>query len=185
MGEDVTRHRYPLQALFGDYARAGFGLALCLAPLLLIDLAGPMVALFAALSALFAWFGLRTGLRQMSWIELSPEAIEQCGPQPRRLDWPELETVRLAYYAPRRQRDQGWLQLSLRGHGRSAIRVDSTIEGFDEVLRRTQAVVDAKGIELDPTTAGNFAALGLAGEGRETAQPMRTATFSSSPASRL
>lgn len=185
MGEDVTRHRYPLQALLGDYARAGFGLALCLAPLLLIDLASPMVVLFAALSALFAWFGLRTGLRQMSWIELSAEAIEQCGPQPRRLGWPELETVRLAYYAPRRQRDQGWLQLSLRGQGRSAIRVDSTIEDFHEVLRRTQAVVDARGIELDPTTAGNFAALGLAGEEHKTAAPVHAAGWSSSPASRL
>lgn len=155
----MTRHHYPRSSLYGDYLRAGFGLVLTAGPALLVDLADPVAVLFTALAALFAWFGVRTALRQLSWIELSPEAIAVRGPFERRLPWHDLERVKLAYYAPRRSPDGGWLQLTLRGDRGRPIRVDSTLEDFDQVLAQVRSEVDAQSLPLDPTTASNFDAM--------------------------
>lgn len=184
----MSRHRYPLTRLYLDYLRVAFGLALTIGPLLLLDLASAMTWLLSGLALLFGWFGLRTGLRQLSWIELSPDAIAIHGPVARHLPWEQLAGVKLAYYAPRggkssrrstlerddrsgdrtagRSADRsGWLQLTLRpAHGRP-IRVESTLDGFDQVLRRALAAVARKQLVLDPTTSANLAALGLDRDG--------------------
>ena len=174
----MSRHHYPISSLSSDYLRVAVGLGLTLGPLLLLDLATPVAWLLSVLAVLFVWFGLRTGLRQLSWVELSPQGIAIRGPLGRSLAWDELTRMKLAYYAPRgwssaRRRDRhrepgerdegrrGWLQLTLQGaHGRP-IRVESTLEGFEQVLRRTMATVSQKQLGLDPTTAANLAALGL------------------------
>ncbi|HEX5080376.1 MAG TPA: hypothetical protein VFV80_14580 [Geminicoccaceae bacterium] len=186
----MSRHHYPISSLSSDYLRVAVGLALTLGPLLLLDLARPVAWLLAVLAALFAWFGLRTGVRQLSLVELSPEGIAIRGPFGRSLAWDELARVRLAYYTPRgwssaRRRDRGgepgerdpgrrgWLQLTVQGtHGRP-IRVESTLEGFEQVLRRTMATVSQKQLGLDPTTAANLAALGL--DRDDPAPPLRPA----------
>jgi hypothetical protein len=157
----MSEHRYPAATVWADYLRAGGGLTLTLGPLLLLDLADPLAVLFAGLALLFAWFGLRTALRQASCIELSPEGIAQLGPIERRLRWHELRGVKLAYYGPRRARERGWLQLTLRGGGRHAIRIDSTIDGFERVLSQAQAAAAARDLPLDDATASNLAALRL------------------------
>jgi len=157
--QSMTRHHYPRSSLYGDYLRAGFGLVVTAGPVLLVDLADPIAVLFAALAVLFAWFGARTAVRQMSWVEMSPEAIAVRGPFERHLPWRQLERVKLAYYAPRRSRDGGWLQLTLRGDAGRPIRVDSTLEDFDQVLAQVRSEVEAQALALDPTTASNFDAL--------------------------
>ena len=97
----MSRHCYPLTTLYLDYLRVAVGLALTIGPLLLLDLATAMVWLLSGLALLFGWFGLRTGLRQLSWVELSPDAIAIHGPVARQLAWEQLTGVKLAYYAPR------------------------------------------------------------------------------------
>ncbi|HEX2477773.1 MAG TPA: hypothetical protein VHK45_00730 [Geminicoccaceae bacterium] len=168
-----TPLRYPLATLYTDYLRAAAGLALTLGPLLLLDVAYPLVALLAALGLLFAWFGLRTVTRHLSRVELSGSAIAVRGPRPRYLAWGELERVRLAHYAPRRARDDGWLQLTLRGAGGPSIRLDSTLVGFEEVLGAASRAARAKALPLDAATQANLAALGLAASGsRDEALPV-------------
>lgn len=169
----MTRHRYPIAILYPDYLRVALGLALSAGPLLLLDLAPAIAWLLAGVALLFVWFGLRTGLRQLSWVELSPQAIAIRGPFGRQLSWDQLARMKLAYYAPRSARGRrrheerrdgdrpGWLQLTLRGARGRPIRVESTLDGFDLVLRRAMASVDRKGLELDPTTQANLTALGL------------------------
>ena len=156
----TSEHRYPTSSVYPDYGRVALGLAVTLPPLLLIDLPVVVVALFTALAALFVWFGWRTWLRQRSWVELSPEAIAVRGPFDRRLDWHRLERLKLAYYAPRGSRQDGWLQLTLRGAGGRSIRLDSALEGFDRVLAKAAGAVAARELELDPATAANLAAMG-------------------------
>jgi hypothetical protein len=158
----MAQHRYPAKSLAPDYLRVAFGLAATLGPLLALDLARPVTAGLAGLGLLFAWFGVRTGLRQASWIELTAGDIALCGPVRRRLPWPQLRRLQLAYYAPRRARRDGWLQLTLRGADGPAIRVDSTLEGFDELLRQAVGVAARNDLRLDATTEANLAALGLA-----------------------
>jgi hypothetical protein len=174
----MSRHHYPISALYADYLRVAVGLALTLGPLLLLDLAAPIAWLLGALALLFVWFGLRTGLRQLSAVELSPQGIAIRGPFGRSLAWDELARMKLAYYAPRswssaRRRDRqhergerdegprGWLQLTLQGTRGPPIRVESTLEGFDQVLRPAMAAVARRQLSLDPTTTANLAALGL------------------------
>jgi hypothetical protein len=174
----MSRHHYPVSTLYSDYLRVAVGLALTLGPLLLLDLAAPIAWLLSALAILFVWFGLRTGLRQLSAVELSPRGIAIRGPLGRSLAWDELARMKLAYYAPRswssaRRRDRhhergerdegrrGWLQLTLQGTRGRPVRVESTLEGFDRVLRRAMATAARKQLSLDPTTTANLTALGL------------------------
>lgn len=178
----MSRHHYPIATLSSDYLRVAVGLALTLGPLLLLELATPIAWLLTALAILFLWFGLRTGLRQLSAVEVSPQGIAVRGPFGRQLAWDELAHMKLAYYAPRvwgsprrrdrhhergverQERDQGqrgWLQLTLQGPRGRRVRVESTLEGFDQVLRRAMAAAARKQLELDPTTTANLSALGL------------------------
>jgi hypothetical protein len=169
----MTRHRYPIAILYPDYFRVALGLALTAGPLLLLDLAPAIAWMLAGVALLFVWFGLRTGLRQLSWVELSPQAIAIRGPFGRQLSWDHLARMKLAYYAPRgargRRRNEergdgdqsGWLQLTLRAARGRPIRVESTLEGFDLVLHRAMASAERKDLELDPTTLANLTALGL------------------------
>jgi hypothetical protein len=161
----MSHHHYPTTALYPDYLRVAFGLTLTAGPLLLLDLATVPAWLLGGLALLFGWFGLRTGMRQLSSIELSPEALAVHGPLRRRLAWRQLERLKLAYYAPRRARDGGWLQLTLRGAEGRPIRMESSLDGFDQVLRRAVDAAAANGLELDPTTEANLASLGLAEPG--------------------
>lgn len=177
----MSRHHYPIGTLSSDYMRVAVGLALTLGPLLLLDLAAPIAWLLAALALLFFWFGLRTALRQLSAVELSPQGIAIRGPFARHLAWDELARMKLAYYAPRGwggprrrerhhqhdvrserdERQRGWLQLTLQGARGRPIRVESTLEGFDQVLRRAMATAGRKQLDFDPTTTANLSALGL------------------------
>jgi hypothetical protein len=177
----MSRHHYPVSALSSDYLRVAGGLALTLGPLLLLDLAAPIAWLLGALAVLFVWFGLRTGLRQLSAVELSPQGIAIRGPFGRSLAWDELARMKLAYYAPRawnsaRRRDRhhergepgerdagqrGWLQLTLQATRGRPLRVESTLEGFDQVLHSAMATAARRQLDLDPTTMANLSALGL------------------------
>jgi hypothetical protein len=200
----MSRHHYPISSLSSDYLRVAVGLALTVGPLLLLDLAAPIAWLLSVLAILFVWFGLRTGLRQLSSVELSPQGIAIRGPFGRSLAWDELARMKLAYYAPRgwsraRRRDRhhergerdegqrGWLQLTLQATRGRPVRVESTLEGFDQVLRRAMATASQKQLGLDPTTTANLAALGLDGEHPAHA-PLRPAAsdrgFAASPGPR-
>jgi hypothetical protein len=153
--------RYPITALYRDYLRAAFGLALTAGPLLLLDPVGVVAAVLGLLGLLFAWFGARTVLRHLSRVELSGNAIALRGPVSRRLAWDELERLKLAYYAPRRSRDDGWMQLTLRARNGAAIRLDSTLPGFNQVLGQASRAARANSLSLDAATHANLAALGL------------------------
>jgi hypothetical protein len=157
----MERYRYPATTLIPDYLRVAFGVVITAGPLVALDLARGVAILLAGLTLLFLWFGVRTALRQFSWIELSAAEIALCGPIRRRLSWQEVRRLQLAYYAPRRARQDGWLQLTLRGPSGPAIRVDSTLDGFDDVLRRATGAAARNELPLDPATQANLAALGL------------------------
>ncbi len=158
----MQHYRYPATTLVSDYLRVAFGLVATAGPLLALDLARAVAVVLSGLALLFAWFGVRTALRQLSWIELSATDIALCGPIRRRLPWQQIQRLQLAYYAPRRARRDGWLQLTLRGREGSAIRVDSTLDGFDELLRRAAGAAARNQLALDPATEANLAALGVA-----------------------
>ena len=72
----MARYQYPASTLLPDYLRVAFGLAVTAGPLLALDLANVIAALLGALALLFAWFGVRTVLRQLSWVELQSKSVK-------------------------------------------------------------------------------------------------------------
>jgi hypothetical protein len=150
-----------MATLYADYLRAGFGLALTAGPLLLLDVADALALVLGTLALLFAWFGARTVLRHLSRVELSQHGVALRGPVARRVPWADLDRIKLAYYAPRRARDQGWMQLTLHAGDGAAIRLDSTLTGFDQVLAQASRAATANALPLDAATHANLAALGL------------------------
>ena len=156
----MTDHRYPADAVIGDYGRAAGGFTLMGLPLATLDLTAWLAAVFALLAVLFAVFGLRTALRHVSPVEVTEEAIAAGGPFPARIAWRDLREVSLGYYATRRDGKNGWMQLELAGGGKK-LRLDSRIEGFDDIVAKAARVAETSGIPLGMTTAANFAALGF------------------------
>jgi hypothetical protein len=167
----MSMHQFDRPSLYLDYTRAAFGLAVTAGPLLLLDLLPVIAWPFALLALLFAWFGVRTLVRHLSRVELSASRIALEGPLPRSVAWEELREVRLAYFAPRRAHGRGWLQLTLRGRSRRPLRLESTLDGFEDVLRCVRQVVATRELPLDPTTASNFAAVGMPTAGHSNEDP--------------
>ena len=157
----MTRHAYPMSALLSDYARASFGLALALPPLLFLPLNRYVALLFLLLCALFIVFASRTVLRQLGPVEMTEAEIRSTGPFARRLEWAALDELRLAYYATRRDGSSGWMQLALRA-GRRRLKLDSRIEGFAAIVGRAVAAARQRQVRLSPTTTSNLVALGIA-----------------------
>lgn len=156
----MSLHRYGIHALAGDYMRAGAGLAIAGAPLLMLDVAGVVAVTLGGLAVLFAVFGARTAWRHRTVLEITGDGIILREPARRQVRWSELTGCRLDYFAPRREDGEGWMQLTVKGAGQT-IRVESTIAGFDRIAAAVAGAATACEIELTDITAANFNALGI------------------------
>lgn len=156
----MVTYRYPTSELAGDYARAGFGLICTAGPLLFMNVASVMLWVLGGLSLLFATFGVRTAIKQATTFELDAEGIVARGPKTTKLFWTGLSGVTLRYFSTRKDREKGWMQLILKGEPGS-IRVDSTLDGFQDVVERAARAVKAHNVPLDPPTIANFRAAGV------------------------
>jgi hypothetical protein len=153
--------RYPAGALAADYLRAGLGLAATAGPLAFVDPAPAVAWILAALAALFLVYCARTVRRQLTSIELTETGIRARGPLGAGIRWDELRSIRLDYYSTRRDREGGWMQLTLRG-ARSALRVDSELDGFADLVRAAAGEARRHGRELGPDSLENLKALSCA-----------------------
>jgi hypothetical protein len=156
----MTRHAYPTSAMISDYVRAAAGLvpAIVLLAIVPVGLVGGTV--LGGFAALFAVFGLRTALRHGTHIEATEAALRASGLLRAAISWSELDRIKLAYYSTHRDRRAGWMQLELRS-GWSTLRVDSRIEGFDELVKASARAAERRGLSLDGATAVNLQALGV------------------------
>ena len=158
----VKQFRYPAPPLYGDYARAAAGLALTGIPPLLVPLSAWVAVPMMLAAALFVVFGARTAQRHATVIEMDDKGITARGPLGGSISWEHLAQVRLNYYSTRRDRGLGWMQLKLKGAGSGeTVRLESTLDGFDEIAERVADVARRKGIGMTETTISNFAALGI------------------------
>lgn len=151
-------YRYPARSLAAEYARAGIGAALFLAALAWLEPVAAIGGLLAAGAALFLVYFARTVCRQLTRIEQDETGIRAHGPLGAAIRWADLRSLRLDYYSTRRDQEEGWMQLRLRG-ARGTIRVDSGLDGFSELARLAAARARGCGLELDDTTRANLALL--------------------------
>jgi hypothetical protein len=159
----MTVYRYPHRALIGDYLRSSVGLGVGLGVLITVPPSPAIVVVFGGITLLFLVFGFRTVQRHLARVALTSEGIWSRGLTTRSIPWPELDRLTLRYYGTRRQRREGsggFFQLTLHG-GKNAIRLESSIEGFDEIVRQAGIAARANGISVDPASAGNLLDMGI------------------------
>jgi hypothetical protein len=163
----MSEMRYPIEALRGDYIRAGIGLLLTLPAALAIPLGSPANYVLLPAAALFLAFGWRTWRRQKTRIAVAADGISLFCSQRVSLPWTQIRTVRLSYFSTQRDRTGGWMQLTLKGidpqrPGRlRAIHLDSSLPGFDTVVHAAAAAAKRNGLTLSDTTRANLRAAGL------------------------
>lgn len=162
----MAEYRYSRRAMMGDYTRSGLGLLLSGWPLAVTDTGPVVTAILAGIALLFLGFGLRTGLRHASRIRLDDERIWSLGLVPGGILWRDLASVGLNYYSTKRGGGDGWMQLTLKSPSRS-LKIESTLEGFTEVVERAAKEALSKGAVFTPETTSNLKALGIGVDERE------------------
>lgn len=161
----AVTYRYPVASLVPDGLRALAGLAFTGIPLVSLPVASWFGMVLGTGVVLFGVFGVMTMLRAGTQVRVGDEGIETVPGLRGRVRWDRLRSVKLRYFAVRRERERkrgqgarhGWMQLVLKGED-GVVRIDSRLEGFDDVLGRTAAAATA--LPLDPVTRANFEAAG-------------------------
>lgn len=152
-------YAYPARALAADYARSAAGLGVCAGPIAFLQPAPVVCVVLAAAATLFLVYFVQTVCRHLTHIELDEAGISTRGPLGAEIRWERLRSVRLDYFSTRGDREEGWMQLKLRGPRRS-IRIDSELEGFAELARVAASQARRRGCSLDEATRRNLLALG-------------------------
>ena len=98
-------------------------------------------------------------------VAVTSEEICSAGFATRIMPWNKLEGLTLRYYGTRRQRARdsdggGFMQLTLRGGG-AIVRLESSIDGFEQIARRAVKAARDNGVSLDPASAGNLLDMGI------------------------
>lgn len=156
----MSQHRYPVNALVGDYARAGFGLLLTAGPALLVPRHSYALLVLVPLAVLFLVFGLRTLARHKTTVELTPQGLSLSTWQRASLDWSALQSLRVDYYSTRGDRSGGWMQLTVKGEG-TTIRVDSAIDEFVAIARAAADAARARSVGVTEATRVNLGHIGI------------------------
>lgn len=152
-------YSYPLKRLAGDYVRAGAGLLLTAMPLLLSPLPPLPFTILLLLTALFIGYGVHTAFCHRRRINVNEDQIFT-QPDGVCLNWRDLREVKLEYYSTRKESTAGWMQMTLRG-GNKRLRIDSRLDGFQDIVRYAATSAHANNLFLSQTTAANLAALGI------------------------
>jgi hypothetical protein len=152
--------RYARSALFWDALGGLAGGAVCAAIALQVPVGWYPCGLFALLAVLFTAYGGLTLLRSRMRIAITAEQITW-EPRGGSFGWDELTQFELAYFSTRRDRESGWMQLTLTASSGERLRVDSRIESFDQLVRTARTQAARAGLELSAPTLHNLSALGL------------------------
>ena len=142
-------------------------MVLCAVPLLLLDVNRWLAALLLAGFALFALFLVRTALRHRTRFVLGPDTLCADGPVGTLVEWNRLDRLKLSYFSTKRDRSDGWMQLSVGSTGGRLIKVDSALEGFHDIVARAARAAEATGTPLSDATRANLKSMGIVVVGRE------------------
>lgn len=156
----MTELRYRFATLRADYLRAGAGLALSLGPAAMVPAGSAALYVLLPTALLFLAFGLRTWRRQMSRVSLDEAGISLFSPRRVSLAWKDIRALKLGYYAVRADRTGGWMQLTLKGADKT-IRIDSSLDEFEPLVRRAASAAQHNGVTLSEATRTNLAALNI------------------------
>jgi hypothetical protein len=147
--------------------RASAGVLLCGAPLLLLDVNRWLAFVLIAGFLLFALFLVRTALRHHTRYVLGPDTLCADGPAGTLVEWTRLDRLKLSYFSTKRDRSDGWMQLSIGSTGARMIKVDSSLDGFHDIVERAARAAEAGDVELSEATRTNLRSMGISVAGQE------------------
>ena len=167
----MKEYRYPANTIRAIYARALCGLLLTAGPLISVITTEVVAFILSVLATVFLIYGVVGCVRGRTIVRMDDVGISRVGFSPVEIAWSDLSKVRLQYYSTRRDGRNGWLQLIVRGDGRS-LSIESSIDGFVEVTKRVVSEAHKRGLDLPLATLANLEPLGLS---RETGPQMSLA----------
>lgn len=159
--------RYPRQTLWADYIRAAAGVVLCGAPLLALPVNHWMALVLGAGFVLFALFLGRTALRHHTRYVLGPDTLCADGPAGGLVEWSRIDRLKLSYFSTKRDRSDGWMQLTVGSAGGRAVKIDSSLDGFHDVVERAAYAARGVDLSLSDATRANLRAMGILVGGQE------------------
>ena len=159
--------RYPRRTLWADYGRAAAGVLLCGVPLLLLEVNPWLAAILAAGFVLFALFLVRTALRHRTRYLLAADTLCADGPAGAVVEWRRIDRLKLSYFSTKRDRSDGWMQLTIGSSGGRAVKIDSSLAGFHDVVERAARAAGETGLTLSEATRANLRAMGIVVAGQE------------------
>ncbi len=158
----MTRLYYLKTPLLWDLLRGGLGLTVTVLPLSLLDNILPViVVILVAIAGLFVVFITRIALRHKTEIQLTQDGIMMVTPLGRKeIAWLDMTAVTLSYFSTSRSgAGKGVMTLKLKA-GDTIIRIDSSLNGFDTVVKQVAWVCSKVPVAISPTTVHNFDAMG-------------------------
>jgi hypothetical protein len=116
----------------------------------------------AGLTILFALYLMSTVSRITSVIEVNDEGVRLTGGLfgGRAIKWRELTDFQLRHFPLSRDRSRGWMDLKLKGSGRT-ITIDDRLDRFNEVLARAWDAARTADVGVSDTTHHNLIAAGI------------------------
>jgi hypothetical protein len=134
---------------------------LCGAPLLLLEVNRWLALILGLGLLLFAVFLARTALRHHTRYVLGPDTLCADGPAGTLVEWNRLDRLKLSYFSTKRDRKDGWMQLAVGSVGGRTEKVDSSLDGFHDVVERAARAAESSGLMLSEATRANLKAMGI------------------------
>lgn len=159
----MSVHRYPLPTLMGDYIRAGLGVLATVAMSMFLDLGTAGVITLLIIGGVSLFFLLRTVDRNRTVVSLDDDMIALTGFRAAKLAWDDLARMSLAYYTVKRDKSDGWMEITLKD-AKATIKLDSRLENFGVIVIKAARVARARRIPLNQITLSNLKALNITGE---------------------
>ena len=75
--------------------------------------------------------------------------------------------MKLSYFSTKRDRTDGWMQLTVGSAGGRTVKIDSSLDGFHDVVERAARAAETTGLTLSEATRANLRAMGISVAGQE------------------
>ena len=155
----MSLHVYPRRAVYKDYAWAVAGLVLAGIPIVIVAPGSMFMWVLVIALLLFTAYAYTAFRRQFTWFQTDSHGVKGRALSDASFLWREITEVKLAYYATRRDKSNGWMTLTIRTHKRR-FTMESSISDFHEIAEGAFKAAITNRLELDATTVENFEAIG-------------------------
>ena len=98
---------------------------------------------------------------------LGPDTLCADGPAGGLVEWSRIDRLKLSYFSTKRDRSGGWMQLTVGSAGGRAVKIDSSLDGFHDVVERAAYAAREVGLALSEATRANLRAMGILVGGQE------------------